>query len=250
MTLHCTPATAEQLLPLRTRYRSEARGQIVHDALHRRDGWTRSFLLAVDGVDAGFGSIAIDGPWKNAPTIYEFYLRAEYATRAFALFEMFMESCGARHFEVQTSDALLTVMLHAYGRVTESERIVFADGATTALPSHGAVLSTLTERQELLAAIERRQGGGEWLLQLEGRVVAKGGLLFHYNRPYGDIWMEVDEAYRQRGLGAYLVQELKRECYAVGAIPAARCATTNIASRKTLQRAGLVPTAHILLGTI
>jgi len=81
-------------------------------------------------------------------------------------------------------------------------------------------------------------------------MAAKGGILFHYNRPYGDIYMDVAEAFRGRGLGAYLVQELKRECYALGAVPCARCNPTNVASRRTLQRAGFVPFAHILNGAV
>jgi GNAT superfamily N-acetyltransferase len=95
-----------------------------------------------------------------------------------------------------------------------------------------------------------RQGGPEWRLDLNGEVVATGGILFHYNRPYGDIYMDVTEPHRRRGFGAYVVQELKRAAYELGVIPAARCNTTNVASRKTLQKAGLVPYANILTGTI
>jgi RimJ/RimL family protein N-acetyltransferase len=69
---------------------------------------------------------------------------------------------------------------------------------------------------------------------------------FHSNRPYADIYMEIAEPQRQRGFGASLVQELKRECYEMGA---ARCSSQNVASRKTLQRAGFIPFAHILIGS-
>jgi GNAT superfamily N-acetyltransferase len=68
--------------------------------------------------------------------------------------------------------------------------------------------------------------------------------------PYCDVAMEIREEYRPRGLGAYLAQELKRIAYEMGGIPAARCDPNNIASRKTLQKAGLVPFAHILVGKI
>ena len=87
-------------------------------------------------------------------------------------------------------------------------------------------------------------------MQVEGMTAGKGGILFHYNRPYGDIYMEVTEPFRQRGLGGFLVQELKRLAYQLGAIPCARCNPTNIASRRTLQKAGFVPYAHILDGVI
>ena len=86
------------------------------------------------------------------------------------------------------------------------------------------------------------------MLDVDEEAAATGGILFHYNRPYGDIYMDVKEPFRRRGLGAYLVQELKRVCYELGAVPAARCNPSNIASRQALQKAGFVPFAHILLG--
>ena len=141
-------------------------------------------------------------------------------------------------------------MLHTYAREIASEKIVFHDKLTTSLPPNGGVLRRVTAEKEIRLCQERRQGGGEWLLEVEGTVAAKGGILFHYNRPYGDIYMDVTETFRKRGLGSYLVQELKQECYKLGAIPCARCNPTNVASRKTLQRAGFVPFAHILNGVI
>jgi GNAT superfamily N-acetyltransferase len=62
--------------------------------------------------------------------------------------------------------------------------------------------------------------------------------------------MEIEEPFRRRGFGAYLVQELKRRAYDIGSIPAARCNTDNRPSRKTLQNAGFVPYAHVLSGSI
>jgi GNAT superfamily N-acetyltransferase len=88
------------------------------------------------------------------------------------------------------------------------------------------------------------------LIEVDGQVAATGGLLFHYNPPYGDIHMEVAEPFRRRGYGSYLVQELKRRCYEMGKVPAARCPVSNVASRATLQKAGLLPSARILTGAI
>jgi hypothetical protein len=44
-------------------------------------------------------------------------------------------------------------------------------------------------------------GGTEWRLQMGEETVATGGILFHYNEPYGDIYMDVVERFRRRGLG-------------------------------------------------
>jgi GNAT superfamily N-acetyltransferase len=87
-------------------------------------------------------------------------------------------------------------------------------------------------------------------VEVDGIVAAAGGILFHYNRPFGDLHMEVEEPFRRRGLGSFLVQELKRVCYEGGHVPAARCNPDNIASQRTLQKAGLVPCGHILKGTV
>jgi RimJ/RimL family protein N-acetyltransferase len=75
-------------------------------------------------------------------------------------------------------------------------------------------------------------------------------VLFHYNPPYGDIYMEVDAPFRRHGVGTFLVQELKRLCYEEGRIPAARCSPANLASRRTLQRAGFAPCGHILTAAV
>ena len=56
-----TIATAEAVVPLRVHYRQEMNSQIVHDSIHRRDGWTATYMLNVDDVNAGFGSIALEG---------------------------------------------------------------------------------------------------------------------------------------------------------------------------------------------
>jgi len=241
-------STAEVVLPLRTRQRQELNNQIVHDSIHRRPGWTLTYLLDLAGAVVGFGSIAIGGPWKDKPTVFEFYILPEQRTRAFDLFEALLAASGARFFEAQTDDVLIATMVLTYGREIGIEKIVFNDQLTTTLPANGATLRRVTSEEEIRSCLEQRQGGGEWLLEIEGNVAAKGGLLFHYNWPYGDIYMEVTEAFRRRGLGSYLVQELKRACYELGAVPGARCSPTNIASRRTLQRAGFVPFAQILIG--
>ena len=242
------PCSTAEVAPFRTRHRQEMNCQIVHDSIHRRPGWTTSYLLELEGAPVGFGTVAIGGPWENKPTVFEFYLLPEQRTRAFALFEAFASASDFRFFEVQSNDRLLAVMLHAHGKEMTSEKIVFHDGATTNLPAGGARLRRLTSEDEIREALEQRQGGGEWVLDVGEETAATGGILFHYNRPYGDIYMDVKEPFRRRGLGAYLVQELKRICYELGAVPGARCNPANIASRQTLQKAGFVPFCHILLG--
>ena len=114
----------------------------------------------------------------------------------------------------------------------------------------GARLREVTGGDAAEIAAQKLDDGAEWLLELDGRVVGTGGILYHYNRPYGDLYMAVAEPLRRRGLGAVLVQELKRLCYEGGSVPAARCNVDNAASRLTLQRAGFSPCGNRVTGTM
>jgi hypothetical protein len=248
MDISAVLASAQDILPLRVRYRAEANCQITKDSIHSRPGWARLYLLNVGDRVAGFGSVAIEGPWTDKPTVFEFYVLPEWRGRAFDLFDAFVAAGGPRFFEVQTSDSLLTAMLFTYGCEFVSESVVFRDEITTSLPSQGATLKRITTEKESVLCFKARQGQSEWCIELEAKTVGTGGLTFHYNHPYCDVYMEIAETQRRRGLGAYFVQELKRIAYEMGGIPAARCNPTNIASRRTLQKAGFVPFAHIVDG--
>jgi GNAT superfamily N-acetyltransferase len=250
MTISVRRAELAEIASLRDAFRVEMNCQIVHDSIHGRAGWTREFLLADNDSAIGYGSVAVGGPWRNRPTVYEFYVVPAHRSRAFALFEAFLAESLPQAFEVQTSDALSTTMCLTFARDIGTERVVFRDQVTTTLSLTGSMLRRITPVEEVQTAIAERQGGGEWVVETGGAVVARGGMLFHYNVPYADVYMDVDEPFRRRGIGSYLVQELKRICYEMGAIPCARCTPSNGASRRTLQKAGFVPFAHILFGSI
>lgn len=250
MHVHAALTAAPAVRSLRTRYRQEMNCQIVKDSIHTRPGWAMTYALGLEDSLVGFGTVAVGGPWTGKPTILEFYVLPDHRGRAFDLFEAFLDASGARLMEIQSSDALLAVMLHTYAHQTTSEAIVFRDAITTTLPANGAVVQPLTSEKEVRASIAERQGGPEFLLHVDGKPAGKGGILFHYNRPYGDVYMEIEASFRRRGFGAYLVQELKRQAYEIESIPAARCNRDNRPSRKTLQRAGFIPYAHILNGAI
>ena len=231
---------------LRDRYRIEMSRQIVHDALHERQGWTQEYRLAVGGTTAGYGSVAVAGPWTGVPAIYEFYVAADWRLHVFDLFEALLTASSAVSIEVQTNDPLAAVMLHAFATQVSSESILFEDGVTTGARPAGAVFRAPSLQEAPDADGEQRRWLG--VVEIDGHVAATGGILFHYNRPYGDIYMEVSEPFRRRGLGTFVVQELKRVCYEGGHVPAARCHPANVASRRTLQKAGFVPCGHILKG--
>ena len=250
MAIVARPSDFNDLVLLRDEFRREVNCQIIHDSLHTRPGWTQSWLLCIGNETVGYGAVAIGGPWQGQPTMFEFYVAPEHRSRAFDLFEAWRQASQAVAIETQTNDVHLTVMLHTYARDITSEKLLFHDKFTTSQSIPDAVFRPATpEDAESLSMHEMDPHAG-WVVTLGGEIAAAGGILYHYNPPYGDIFMKVAEPFRRRGLGAYLVQELKRTCYEGGNVPAARCNTTNVASRKTLQKAGFVPCGHMLCGSL
>jgi GNAT superfamily N-acetyltransferase len=235
---------------MRDIYRHEMNCQIIHDSIHARPGWTHEYVLTESGARVGYGSVAVTGPWQAQPAVYEYFVLPQHRGRIFDSFIAFLSASGATVIETQSNDPLLTTMLHTFAPAVTSESILFHDKLTTAHAPPGGLFRRASPEDAAQVAQQELDPGAKWLVAVGGVVAAAGGILFHYNRPYGDIYMKVGESFRRRGIGTYLVQELKRVCYEGGSVPAARCNPKNIASRQTLQRAGFVPCGHILKGTV
>jgi GNAT superfamily N-acetyltransferase len=248
MTIAVEPTDLDAIRPMREVYRSEMRCQIIHDSVHRRAGWTQEYAVRRGGTLAGYGSVAIAGPWAEKAAVYEMFVRPDHRSHAFDLMEAFIAACKAPAISIQTNDLFGTVMLHMFARDLANEAILFGDGITTNHAPPNARFRNATADEASDAAPQDLQWRG--VIEVDGEVAATGGVLFHYNPPYGDIYMHVDARFRRRGLGTFMVQELKRLCYERGHIPAARCNPDNVASRQTLQRAGLVPCGFMVGGRL
>jgi GNAT superfamily N-acetyltransferase len=248
MTITISPVPLAEILPLRELYRQEMNCQIVHDSLPRRE-FGNLFLARLNGRIAGYGFVmGYQGEPKDL--VREFYLLPTVRASALAIFRQLIEVSGARRIEAQTNDVFLTLLLYDCATEITSDRVVFHDALTTNLAIPGAVVRPVTDEDRERIFCHKVEGVGEWLIEHEGNIIGTGGVALHYNPPYGDIYMEVDASYHRRGYGSYLVQELKRISYEMGRKPAARCNVSNVASRATLQKAGLLPCARILSGVL
>jgi GNAT superfamily N-acetyltransferase len=248
MDVSVVPTSLDRIRLWRDMYRFEMNCQIVHDSIHDRPGWTQEYLLSVRDTPVGYGSVAIGGPWKDNPTAYEVYVVPTQRMRLLDLYRRFLEVSAAGHITVQSNAPLATVMVHAFAPQVTSEAILFHDIYVTSQAPPGATFREPTASEAPDVPADQRRWRG--VVEFDGQVAASGGILFHYNRPFGDIYMEVVESFRRRGFGSFVVQELKRVCYEGGHVPAARCSPGNIASQRTLQKAGFVPCGHILRGPV
>jgi GNAT superfamily N-acetyltransferase len=245
------PSELSEIEPMREVYRKEMNCQIIHDSIHVRTGWSREFaFFTKDGAVIGYGSVAVGGPWRDNPALYEFFVDPEHRLRIFDAFTGLLQVCGAKTIETQSNDPLLTVMLHVFARNPRAESILFEEGFQTSLCPQGAGFrATVASDADALNRFELDDSAA-WVATMNHEVAGAGGVLYHYNRPYGDVYMKVAEPFRRLGLGAYLVQELKAICRAGGSVPAARCNVGNLPSRKTLQKAGFVPCGVLIVGDL
>lgn len=237
--------------PLREKYREEMSCQIIHDSIHQRAGWTREFSLHLDdGPIIGYGSVAVAGPWRENHALYEYFIVSEHRSRTFEAFTSLLGICGAKLIETQSNARLLPVMLHVFAQNLRAESILFEAGFQTSFCPRGAGFrATHAEERGVLHQLELDETA-DWVATMNGGIAGAGGVLCHYNRPFGDVYMKIAEPFRRLGLGAYLVQELKAVCRAGGNIPAARCGVDNLPSRKTLQKAGFIPCGALIAGDI
>ncbi len=230
----------EDIRTMRDLYRKEANCQIIHDSALPR-GFADPYLIEADGRIAGYGAV-----WNKyfEGRVMEFYTEPLLRGNAVPMFLELLAVSGATHIEAQTNMPLMLLMLFDLTYEIVTENILFHDAFTSQLPSPGTVFFRRA-RPDGEGAEEN-----EWVLEADGAMVATGGYLCHYNPPYGDVYMETAEPMRGRGYGSYLVQELKRAVYEAGRLPAARCAPDNAASRRTMEKAGLLPCGRLLAGAV
>ena len=113
MNFECKPTELPVIAQMRDIYRHEMHCQVMFDSLHVRPGWTTPYLLTIDNSIAGYGAVAHAGPWKDKPTIFEFFVLPAHRNRTFHLFSALVRGCGTRNLETQTNNPFLGVMIHS-----------------------------------------------------------------------------------------------------------------------------------------
>jgi GNAT superfamily N-acetyltransferase len=237
MDFHIIKSDLKTVEPLRSLFLSETKFQFIYNKCHSA-GWADVYLFTMNDLPIGYGSVWGKDKRENRDTIFEYYLTGPYRSYASRIFAEFIKSSGAGFIECQSNDILLTRMLFEYARNINAEAILFKDCFETELRIPGT-------------GLVHNKGSGEdpeYRLDQHGEVVATGGFVWNYNYPFIDIYYEVKEAHQKKGYGSLIVQELKKEAYRLGRVPAARCNVKNLASQRTLMKSGMRICGHILIG--
>ena len=237
----------QQVADLRVLFLQENNCQIRYHACHER-GWSDTYQLLLDEVVVGYGSIKGLETLDARDAIFEYFVLPAHRANADQFFGLLIEKSGARYIESQSNVAYLTNLLYEFSEQVRSDVILFADHSNTQLNLNKVTFRLRQQGEEVFGKAEKDIG--DYVLVCNNEVVATGGFLLHYNRPFADIFMEVAPGHRKKGYGQYLVQELKKACYADGYVPAARCNRSNPASKATLLKAGFKIAGHMLTGKI
>ena len=243
MALSIEKTGLKEIQDLRTLFLEERKFQFVLNKCHDY-GWADTYLFVMDGKKIGYGSVWGSAQRTDRDTIFEFYILEPYLKFAQLVFLRLQMSSGAIYIECQSNDQLLASMLYEYAADINTEAILFEDRLET-----GYAISDVVFRKP----VETDQMGtddSDYVLALKDEVVASGGLMLNYNPPYADIYMQVKAAFRHRGFGSLMVQELKKLAYGLGRIPAARCNINNPVSRATLIKAGFEVCGYRLKGKV
>jgi hypothetical protein len=130
--------------------------------------------------------------------VKEFFLFPDDRVASQALFRAFVAASGAKRIESQTNDRLLTLMLLDSVETVERDRILFEDAVTTSHVVPEGIFRPIGRRERKRVFAHEVEPVGDWVIELGGEVAATGGLMFHYNPPYSDMYMEVAAPLRGR----------------------------------------------------
>lgn len=243
MEIEIIKTSLEEIKAFRVLFLQENNFQFVCDKCHYY-GWADTYLFMINGTKVGYGSVWGTNKREDRDAIFEFYLLKPFRKMADLVFPQFHKVSGAVYIESQSNDPLLSSMLYQFSQNINAEAILFKDGFETNLQIPGATFGR--------KAIRESSGSdeGDYIVTQNDEIVAGGGLMLNYNMPFADIYMDVKENFRQQGFGSFIVQELKKEAYRLGRVPAARCNINNYISKATLMKAGFEICGHRLSGSI
>jgi len=239
--MHFEIVKSDQLTvePLRRLFLSEIKFQFIYNKCHKA-GWADVYLFTMNNLHIGYGSVWGKDKRENRDTIFEFYISEPFRKYDSLIFADFMQYSGTGFIECQSNDILITRMLFEYAENIKAEAIIFEDSYETDLKIPGSRLVKNEISDENI----------EYRLEKDEGLVATGGYVWNYNYPFIDLYYEVKEEHRKNGFGSLIVQELKKEAYRLKRVPAARCNVKNMASKRTLLKAGMRVCGYILLGEL
>ncbi|HEX8729935.1 MAG TPA: GNAT family N-acetyltransferase [Ktedonobacterales bacterium] len=193
--------------------------------------------------------------------LLRFSLRSDYLDRAQELFHWIISTHGIQHAMTSTIEPLYfslcldvqrSITLHSY-LFRDHQRRELLSGLSRGF-FRKAEKSELDELVRFYRA--NTEGSGKWIAPFVNRRLDRAELFVLHDEqtlvgagecipsqtqaPYADLGMVVARTHRGRGVGSFLLTQLKNLCYAAGWKPICSCEASNLASKKAIERAGFI----------
>jgi len=247
MSINAIKTNLQEILPLRNLFLQENNFQIRYNAQHER-GWSDSYLITHNDEKIGYGSISGKENISDRDSVFEFYIIPSFRNLAPLAFLELIHTSKAPFIICQSNDLLLLSLLFQFGQNIQADTVLLEEDFASFIQIDNVVFRNRSDKDIIFE--HRAEPVGNYVLEYNNEVVATGGFLLHYNMPFADLYMEVREDCRRKGFGSFLIQEIKKQCYLSGRVPAARTGLDNIASRATLVKAGFKVAGYMLLGAV
>ena len=193
--------------------------------------------------------------------LLRFHLRENYQDQAQEIFRWMISTYGIQHAIASTIEPLYFSLCLDFQRSLALHSYLFRDNQRRELSS-GLSKSIFRKAEESeLDDIVRfyqanTEGSGEWIEAFLNAHLNREELFVLYDQqtfvatgecipsqkqpPYADLGMVVARSYRGRGLGSFLLTQLKKHCYEAGWKPICSCEASNRASKKAIEKAGFI----------
>jgi GNAT superfamily N-acetyltransferase len=239
-----------------------------------RDDYIRALVLPMDGMwestviaHATFWEIQDQGQFAgyfcldDSNVLLRFSLLEKYLGRSEEIFRWVISTYRIHSAITSTIEPLYFSLCLDVQRSIELSNYLFRDGGPVELSSglSNSVLR-LAEKGALDEIVcfyrANTEGDGAWIepflhkrldqqelfVLLDRQMLLASGECIPSPKqvPYADLGMIVAQAYRGRGLGSFMLTQLKKHCYEVGWMPICSCSADNHASKKAIEKAGFV----------
>src|SRR5579883_753084 len=193
--------------------------------------------------------------------LLRFHLRKSSLDRAQEIFQWMISTNGIQQAMTSTIEPMYFSLCLDLQRTITLHSYLFRDNQPRELSS--ALNNSLfrkAEKSELADLVRFYQANieepGEWIEPFLTAHLSREELFVLYNQhtlvavgecissqsqpPFADLGMVVARLYRGRGVGSFLLTQLKHHCYEVGWKPICSCEASNRASKKAIENAGFI----------
>ena len=212
------------------------------------------FIIKVDSAMAGYICVGAD------KTLYEFYLMKSALLLSQEIFKYLIDMKYITSAYCKSFDHLLLSLCFDFYKQAVCSAYMFRDdiGMKDSSRKNMDIFVRLAGKDDIGSIIEM---SGDFFCGLEENISREEVFVFYADdvllgagsckkvwdgMNFYDIGMVVAEGHRNKGIGTFIISNLKEYCYNNGRIPVCGCSYKNHASKKTLEKAGFAARHRII----